>query len=82
MLAIIFIQPTTPKTIYWMGAWLLSFTINPLILLIVNPVNKTNAAIRRHARRKAEAIQRELVSSRIDKVYGAEASKTQGAYPN
>ncbi|MGL9751928.1 MAG: antitermination protein [Symbiopectobacterium sp.] len=36
----------------------------------VNPVNKTNAAIRRHARRKAEAIRRELVSSRIDKVLG------------
>ncbi|MGL9751875.1 MAG: antitermination protein [Symbiopectobacterium sp.] len=36
----------------------------------VNPVNKTNAAIRRHARRKAEAIRRELVTSRIDNVLG------------
>ncbi|OIV46753.1 hypothetical protein BK025_09170 [Sodalis sp. TME1] len=36
----------------------------------VNPVKKINAATRRHARRKAEAIQRELVASRIDKVLG------------
>ncbi len=36
----------------------------------VNPVSKTNAAIRRHTRRKAEAIRRELVSSRIDKALG------------
>ncbi|MBG6243356.1 MAG: antitermination protein [Candidatus Symbiopectobacterium sp. Dall1.0] len=36
----------------------------------VNPVSKTNAAIRRHARRKAEATRRELVTSRIDKALG------------
>lgn len=36
----------------------------------VNPVKKINAATRRHARRKAEAIQRELLTSRIDKVMG------------
>ncbi|MGL9735648.1 MAG: hypothetical protein ACR5LF_08330 [Symbiopectobacterium sp.] len=36
----------------------------------VNPVNKTNAAICRHARRKTEAIRRELVTSRIDNVLG------------
>ncbi len=36
----------------------------------VNPVSKTNAAIRRHARRKAEATRRGLVTSRIDKALG------------
>ncbi|MGL9722033.1 antitermination protein [Symbiopectobacterium sp.] len=41
----------------------------------VNPVSKTNAAIRRHARRKAEAIRRELVTSRIDKVLGQKPEK-------
>ncbi|WP_440863177.1 antitermination protein [Symbiopectobacterium purcellii] len=44
----------------------------------VNPVNcvsKTNAAIRRHARRKAEAIRRELVTSRIDKALGQKPEK-------
>ncbi|MGL9736028.1 MAG: antitermination protein [Symbiopectobacterium sp.] len=35
-----------------------------------NPVNKTNAAIRRHARCKTAAIRCELVTSRIDNVLG------------
>ncbi|QZN96436.1 antitermination protein [Symbiopectobacterium purcellii] len=41
----------------------------------VNPVSKTNAAIRRHARRKAEAIRRELVTFRIDKALGQKPEK-------
>ncbi|BAE74501.1 hypothetical protein SGGMMB4_02773 [Sodalis glossinidius str. 'morsitans'] len=46
----------------------------------VNPVKKINAATRRHARRKAEAVQRELVVSRIDKVLGLKPEKQQ--YPS
>lgn len=41
----------------------------------VNSVSKTNAAIRRHARRKAEAIRRELVTSRINKALGQKPEK-------
>lgn len=43
----------------------------------VNPVAKNNASTRRLARRKAEAIQRELVASRIYKALGMKPEKQE-----
>lgn len=43
----------------------------------VNPVAKNNASTRRLARRKAEAIQRELVASRIYKALGLKPEKQE-----
>lgn len=43
----------------------------------VNPVAKNNASTRRLARRKAEAIQRELVASRIYKALGIKPEKQE-----